>query len=75
MTKSLYATPALIRQATGRWDVRAHPGREIVGRIDLHVSGWTATTATGAYAGLWPTKQAAAEVLVKQAGYELDEVK
>lgn len=69
-----YATPSLIRQGTGQWLVRAQPGGQLVGRIDLEVSGWTATTATGAYAGLWPTKQAAAEVLVKQAGYEVGEV-
>jgi prophage tail gpP-like protein len=35
-------------------------------------AGWTAATRTNRYAGLWPTKQAAAEVLVKQAGYELE---
>lgn len=67
-----YATPALIREATGQWTVHAQPGGEFVGRIDLHVSGWTAQTSGYKYAGLWPTKQAAAEVLVKLAGYELD---
>ena len=45
-----------------------------VGVVKEHPSGWTAMTHKGAYAGLYPTKQAAAEVLVKQAGYELGEL-
>lgn len=67
-----YASPSLTRSATGQWDVRAQPWDQFVGRIDEHDSGWTAHTSSYHYAGLWPTKQAAAEVLVKQAGYELE---
>lgn len=53
-----------------RWIVNAE-GR-MVGVITQVASGWTAMTQRGAYAGLWPTKQAAGEQLVKQAGYELE---
>jgi len=45
-----------------------------VGFIEENAAGWTATERGYRYAGLWPTKQAAAEVLVKQAGYELGEL-
>lgn len=67
-----YAAPSLTRSPTGQWIVQAQPWDQFVGRVDEHASGWTAHTSTHRYAGLWPTKQAAAEVLVKQAGFELD---
>jgi len=68
-----YALPSLTYSAVG-WVVYARPQGQLVGLIEQHESGWTATTVTNQYAGLWPTKQAAAEVLVKQAGYELGEL-
>ena len=67
-----YATPALRHGSENHWFVAAQPWQDFVGTTSEHESGWTATTNTGRYAGLWPTKQAAAEVLVKQAGYELE---
>lgn len=66
-----YTTPSLRKWQDG-WAVAAHPWASYVGMVTEHASGWTAVTHKGAYAGLWPTKQAAAEVLVKQAGYELE---
>ena len=69
-----YASPSLkhSHMSGDQWRVMAQPWGEPVGSIRSHMAGWTATTQRGAYAGLWPTKQAAAEVLVKQAGYELE---
>ena len=67
-----YATPSLKRTRLD-WVVTAAPWGEAVGSTYECPAGWPAYTATGRYAGLWPTKQAAAEVLVKQAGYELAE--
>jgi hypothetical protein len=60
----------------GRWQVRAHPWNEFVGFVyeNRQSKMATAWTPRSAYAGLWPTRQAAAEVLVKQAGYELGEL-
>jgi hypothetical protein len=55
-----------------RWWVVASSSGPIVGFITEYPAGWTAATHKGAYAGLWPTKQAAAEELVKQAGYEVE---
>jgi hypothetical protein len=70
-----YATPVL-RKFRGRWIVHAAPWAtslpSLVGVVTECASGWTAMTHECVYAGLWPTKQAAAEVLVKQAGYELE---
>lgn len=69
-----YATPSLrsSRHYPQVWYVSAHPWGGNVGSARKFPSGWTATTERGQYAGLWPTLQAAAEVLVKQAGYELE---
>jgi hypothetical protein len=69
-----HATPALTRSyhLPGRWYVKAMPYGVPVGFIEENIVGWTATKRGVHYAGLWPTKQAAAEVLVKQAGYELE---
>ena len=65
-----YATPGFT-QEDQRWAVWA--GIQRVGWIyPSGPIGWTAQTSAYHYAGLWPTKQAAAEVLVKQAGYELE---
>ena len=64
-----YAVPSL-RKWRDSWVVYAEG--HYVGVVKEHPSGWTAMTHKGAYAGLYPTKQAAAEVLVKQAGYELE---
>ena len=71
-----YATASLKHSHMNgdRWYVVAQPWGNTVGFIRSHIAGWTATTVTNRYAGLWPTKQAAAEVLVKQAGYELGEL-
>lgn len=75
-----YATPSLKRALSPAdmsiigWKVFAHPYGEAVGLIMQHASGWTAADANLRYVGLWPTKQAAAEVLVKQAGYEVGEI-
>jgi len=66
-----YATPSLTFSMPD-WFVLAQPWNQLVGRLEAHASGWTAIDTNGRYAGLWPTKQAAAEVLVKQAGYELE---
>ena len=73
-----YASPSL-RMASScvdfgwvGWKVTAHPYGEFVGFVQQHGTAWTAHTFANHYAGLWPTKQAAAEVLVKQAGYELE---
>lgn len=67
-----YATASLKFHENGCWWVHAQPYNEPVGVVQRHDAGWTATTRQLRYAGLWPTKQAAAEVLVKQAGYELE---
>ena len=72
-----YAVPSLSHSQTGpasRWYVKAMPYGVPVGFIEENAAGWTATERGYRYAGLWPTKQAAAEVLVKQAGYELGEL-
>lgn len=73
-----YATPSLRKYGENTWEVTAQPWGALVGLVRWHggliTAGWTAATLTNRYAGLWPTKQAAAEVLVKQAGYELGEV-
>lgn len=69
-----YASPSLRKWEGRRWGVYAHPYRRLVGYVDEASAGWTASKPSGLYAGLWPTKQAAAEVLVKQAGYELGEL-
>ena len=66
-----YATPSL-RRVRNDWRVTAHPWGEVVGITYEREAGWPAYKPNGRYAGLWPTKQAAAEVLVKQAGYELE---
>ena len=68
-----YATPSLRRTYKDtEWRVTAEPWHERVGFIRRHDAGWTAHTSSYHPLGLWPTKQAAAEVLVKQAGYELE---
>lgn len=65
-----YATPALTR-CNDYWTVWA--GSHAVGWIrSAGPVGYESMAPGGRYAGLWPTKQAAAEVLVKQAGYELE---
>ena len=66
-----YATPALTYRLNC-WFVTAHPYGERVGFVEQRESCWRAVKQNGWYYGLWPTKQAAAEVLVKQAGYELE---
>jgi hypothetical protein len=66
-----YATPSLTFNGTS-WLVVAQPWGVDVGLVVGHHSTWYAKTGTGHPAGLWPTKQAAAEVLVKQAGYEVE---
>jgi len=68
-----YATPSL-RRTRLDWVVTAQPWGETVGSIYEVTAGWPAYKPDGRYAGLWPTKQAAAEVLVKQAGYEVGEL-
>lgn len=65
-----YARPQLAVR-DGKWHVWADPWGEYVGTIEQHRSGWTAHISRGRYGGLWPDKRAAAEALVKQAGYEL----
>lgn len=68
-----YAQPSMVTGCVATtWVVTAYPWKQCVGTVSRYPSGWTATTATGRLLGLWPTKQAAAEVLVKQAGYELE---
>lgn len=71
-----YASPSLTKHHENTWEVIAQPWGEQVGMVQQIrgplAAGWTAATPTNHYAGLWPTKQAAAEVLVKQAGYELE---
>src|SRR5690349_4395945 len=69
-----YATPSLTRAQNANWFVAARPWQDFVGTLSEHPSGWLATTATGRMLGLFPHKQAAAEVLVKQAGYEVGEL-
>lgn len=65
-----YATASLTEQ-DGTWYVAAQPYNEYVGTVEQHDAGWTAHTPRGRYAGLWPDKLAAAQELVKLAGYEL----
>lgn len=65
-----YATPALAVR-NGTWHVTAQPWGAYVGQIIQHDAGWTGHTPRGAYVGLFPDKQAAAEALVKHAGYGL----
>lgn len=67
-----YATPTLRKIYDDNWRVVAEPWHEHVGSIRRHGPNWVAATKDFSYAGLWPTQQAAAEVLVKQAGYELE---
>jgi len=69
-----YAKPSLTFHKIGRWVVTAYPYGHVVGMAEKFPSGWRATTKAGQVLGLYPTKQAAAEVLVKQAGYELGEL-
>lgn len=65
-----YAVPVLTRDDR-RWTVWADA--LLVGWIyPSGAVGFTAVTNDQRYAGLWPTKQAAGEQLVKQAGYELE---
>lgn len=70
MTGQREVTTPVLRKWRGSWVVYANG--HMVGVTTEYPSGWTILTHKGAYAGLWPTKQAAAEVLVKQAGYELE---
>lgn len=65
-----YARPTLTNR-NGIWYVTAQPWNEYVGQVEEHDAGWTAHTTRGAYGGLWPDQQAAAEALVRKAGYEL----
>lgn len=65
-----YARPALTEQ-DGTWHVTAQPYNEYVGTVEQQDPGWTARTPRGRYGGLWPDKQAAAQELVKLAGYQL----
>jgi len=72
-----YASPVLhFYGGDGRasgYVVTAEPGGQEVGVVQQYDAGWTGLTLPDLHhAGLWPTKQAAAEVLVKQAGYELE---
>jgi hypothetical protein len=70
-----YATVSLRIWGSGdrtQWIVTAAPYGQVVGFLERYPQGWTAMARNQHYAGLWPTKQAAAEVLVKQAGYELE---
>ena len=73
MTTTRYATPTLRKWGDTSWQVHAHPWKVHVGWIDdVGPVGWEAVNPRGLILGLWPTRQAAAEVLVKQAGYELE---
>lgn len=65
-----YARPSLAVR-DGVWLVIAQPYGVHVGQVKQHDAGWTAHTPRGRYAGLYPDKQAAAEALVKLAGYAL----
>ena len=70
-----YASPSFRLRSTAlgaSWIVTAYPWSAPVGLVKQHDAGWTAHATNGRYAGLWPTKQAAGEQLVKQAGYELE---
>jgi hypothetical protein len=76
MTKPLpgYATPSLRKRDSPEgavWVVHAYPWGGYVGWVQQHPSGWTAHNGDVTH-GLFPDRQAAAEVLVKQAGYELE---
>lgn len=71
MPRTRYATVSM-RRYHRDWVVVAQPWGERVGTTYEVPAGWPAYKPDGRYAGLWPTKQAAAEVLVKQAGYELE---
>lgn len=71
-----YAAPALIKHrgiwyAEATWQSAGQQYSEYVGQVEQHDAGWTAHTPRGAYVGLFPDKQAAAEALVKKAGYGL----
>lgn len=71
-----YATPNLIKHngiwyAEASWQIAGQPYSEYVGQVEQHEAGWTAHTPRRLYVGLFPDKQAAAEALVKKAGYEL----
>lgn len=70
MFVSGYARPSLSAQ-DGSWVVVAQPYSEHVGQVEQHDAGWTAHTPRGLYVGLFPGTPAAAEALVKKAGYEL----
>ena len=73
-TPTQYATPSLTFHKIGAWIVTAAPYGHVVGRTDKHAAGWSATTKAGRGLGLYPDKRAAAEVLVRDAGYEIGEV-
>ncbi|GAA0627706.1 hypothetical protein HPO96_37230 [Kribbella sandramycini] len=70
-----YATPTLQPSGRGRFKVAATwqpDGFALLGEVhDKGPVGWTASTATGLPVGLFPHRQAAAEALLKHAGYEL----
>lgn len=65
-----YATAGLTER-DGTWHVTAQPYNQYVGHVEQHDAGWTAHTPRRLHVGLYPDRQAAAETLVKQAGYEL----
>lgn len=65
-----YASPSLTER-DGAWYVTAQPYGVLVGQVEQHDAGWTAHTPRRMYVGLFPDKQAAAQALVKKAGYEL----
>lgn len=65
-----YATP-IFGFLIDRWFVGASPWKASVGWVQEHDAGWTATSGSGAYVGLFPDKQAAGEALVRHAGYEV----
>ena len=66
-----YATPTLVENYC-EWLVTATPWGEYVGYVRSHGPvGCVASTPRGHEVGLFPDQQAAAEALVKHAGYEV----
>lgn len=65
-----YARP-ILTQRDGTWYVTAQPYDEYVGQVEEHDAGWTAHTPRRLCVGLFPDQRAAAEALVRKAGYEL----
>ncbi|TCC19935.1 hypothetical protein [Kribbella sindirgiensis] len=66
-----YARPRLQHVDEDRFHVFADPSGELVGGIQAEAGGTWSSLVGPKTTGLWPHRQAAAEALLMQAGYEV----